>query len=140
MKTKSIFSKFSFLSAKSVAVCLLLMPPVVSLATPARKKAVLTKNNPKEEVPVKKNKPASKIKASVRIYPDPVKKVLHVVARHNNGKEIDFFVFDLEGTLIVNYKMKSKDHKRITGLHKGSYVYNVFCGDTQTDGGNFEIK
>lgn len=140
MKTRTIFSKFFFFSAKPVAVCLLLMPPLISLSAPARKKVILMKNNPKEEVPVKKIKPASKIKASVRIYPDPVKKVLHVVARHNNGKEIDFFVFDLEGTLIVNYKMKAKDHKRITGLHKGSYVYNVFCGDMQTDSGNFEIK
>jgi hypothetical protein len=116
------------------------MQPVFALAAPVKKKAELLKNDPSEEKPAKKSKSSSKNNASVRIFPDPLKKIMHVVARQNKGKEVDFFVFDLEGTLVLNYKMKSKDHQRIVGLPKGSYVYNVFCGDIQTASGNFEIK
>ena len=65
---------------------------------------------------------------------------MHVVAKENDGKEIDFFVFDLEGTLVQNYKMKAKEHIRIQGLQRGSYVYRVFCGDEETAAGNFEIR
>ena len=65
---------------------------------------------------------------------------MHVVAKSNDGKEIDFFVFDLQGTLIQHYKMKEKDNYRITGLARGVYVYRVFNGDEETAAGKFEIR
>ncbi len=77
---------------------------------------------------------------SVKIYLDAPKKKVHVIAKENKGKQIDFFVFDLEGTLIHNHKMKVKDHHRVTNLSKGIYVYRVFCGDEETASGQFEIK
>lgn len=100
---------------------------------------------PGDEDPTKKNKSKStalysKNNSSVKIYPDAVKKTMHVVAKENEGKEVDFFVFDLEGTLIHNYRMKAKDHVRIQGLARGTYVYRVFCGDIETASGNFEIR
>src|SRR5688572_17443043 len=76
------------------------------------------------------DKPAKKVKAksktsfsslnnpSVKIYPDAIRREMHVVAKENDGKEIDFFVFDLQGTLLYNYKMKSKDHNKISGLKR----------------------
>ena len=65
---------------------------------------------------------------------------MHVVAKDNDGKVIDFFVFDLQGTLMQNYKMNAKDHYRITGLARGTYVYRVFKGDEETAAGKFEIR
>ncbi|MBI5856072.1 MAG: T9SS type A sorting domain-containing protein [Sphingobacteriales bacterium] len=101
---------------------------------------------PGEEEPAKK-KEKSKAKnfaslnnSSVKIYPDAVKREMHVVAKENDGKEIDFFVFDLQGTLVQNYKMKAKDHNRISGLARGTYMYRVFCGDEETAAGKFEIR
>ena len=101
--------------------------------------------NPGEEKPARKNKMAAKTmssrnNSSIKIYPDVLRKEMHVVAKENEGKEIDFFVFDLQGTLMQNCKMKSKDHCRISGLAKGSYVYRVFCGDAETAAGKFEIR
>jgi hypothetical protein len=98
---------------------------------------------PGEEEPAKKNRPgifSSRNNASVKIYPDAIKKIMHVIAKTTNNKPIDFFVFDMQGTLMRNYKMKSRDHVRIQGLQKGFYVYRVFCGDEETASGNFEIK
>lgn len=139
MKPRSAFTKFLQFSVSVVAFGLLLMQPVFSLAAPVKKNEMV-KKDPAEDKPAKKGKSNSKNGISVKIYPDPLKKIMHVVARQNRGKEVDFFVFDLQGTLVLNYKMKSKDHQRIAGLPKGSYVYNVFCGDIQTASGNFEIK
>lgn len=140
MKQRSTFRKFVRFAATPVALCLLFMLPVFALATPAKKRAALSKTDPLEDKPGRKDKSPAKNSNSVKIYPDPLKKIMHVVARQNKGKEIDFFVFDLEGTLVLNYRMKAKDHQRIIGLPRGSYVYNVFCGDIQTASGNFEIK
>jgi hypothetical protein len=98
-----------------------------------------------EEEPAKKGKAKEKSFASlnnqsVKIYPDALKREMHVVAKENDGKEIDFFVFDLQGTLLQNYKMKAKDHNKIAGLARGTYVYRVFCGDEETAAGKFEIR
>lgn len=100
---------------------------------------------PKEKKPLKKirNKTttfASRNNDAVKIYPDIIKREMHVVAKENEGKEISFFVFDLQGTLMQQYKMKAKDHYRVSGLKKGVYIYRVFNGDEETATGKFEIR
>ncbi len=97
--------------------------------------------NPGDDEPARKTKTHSAHSLpSIKIYPDMMRKTMHVIARRNNDRPIDFFVFDMEGTLMQNYKMKARDHMKIVGLKKGSYVYRVFCGDEETAAGNFEIR
>ena len=98
-----------------------------------------------EEEPAKKKKEKNKTAASlnnssVKIYPDAIKRSMHVIAKENEGRLIEFFVFDLQGTLVQNHKMKSKDHIRIEGLARGTYIYRVFSGDEETASGKFEIR
>jgi hypothetical protein len=77
---------------------------------------------------------------AVRIHPDIIRREMHVVAKENNGKEINFFVFDLQGTLIQYFKMKHKDHFKMKGLEKGTYIYRVFEEDEETVSGKFDIR
>ena len=77
---------------------------------------------------------------SVKIYPDAFNKDMHVIAKENENKEIDFFVFDTQGNLLYNYKMINKDHFKISGLARGTYVYRVFNGDIETAAGKFDIR
>jgi hypothetical protein len=74
----------------------------------------------------------------VRIYPDIIKKTMHV-KNIENGK-VDFFVFDPQGTLMVHYKMNERDHKKINGLEKGTYTYQVFKKDEMSESGKVIIK
>ena len=136
MKIKSVLNRNT--SALMLSMSVGLMLAQVSFATnlPVKKINWL----PGEEEPAKSNATPPKKKGSVKIYPDVASRSMHIVAKKNEGKQIDFFVFDLEGTLIHNYKLKGKDHVKITGLAKGSYVYRVFCGDEETASGNFEIR
>ena len=129
--------------AIGVTTGMLAAQPVLASGKPFKKFNVLVED-PKEDKPAKKNKAKTKTFASlnnssVKIYPDILKRDMHVVAKDNNGTEIDFFVFDVEGSLVHHYKMKAKDHYRITGLARGTYVYRVFSGDEETAAGNFEI-
>lgn len=137
------------LNAKPVvalAICgSLLMPHTVIAAanTGGKKDSSLTE----EEKPEKKTKDKTKTKGytslnnpALKIYPDALKREMHVVAKDNDGKEIDFFVFDLQGTLLQNYKMQPKDHNKISGLQRGTYIYRAFCGDEETAAGQFEIR
>jgi hypothetical protein len=126
----------------SIAVCLFATQPAIASGKPVRDFVI-----EEEDKPVKKTKSKTKAKTvaslnnnAVRIYPDVIKRDMHVVAKENDGKEIDFFVFNTDGSLVQQYKMKAKDHNKLTGLARGTYVYRVFCGDEEKATGNFEIR
>lgn len=145
MKLNSHRKQLSMMLATGICAGVLFMQPAIASGKPYKSFSA-TATNPGEEEPAKKKEKA-KAKAfaslnnsSVKIYPDAVKREMHVVAKDNDGKEIDFFVFDLQGTLVQNYKMKAKDHHRIAGLARGTYMYRVFCGDEETAAGKFEIR
>jgi hypothetical protein len=132
---------------KQVANSLLLLGAALLLTqagyadTTTAVKAIHTKAA--TELPVKKAKHKAAVSlnnAAVKIYPDMIRRDMHVVAKENEGMEVDFFVFDLQGTLIQNVKMKAKDHIRLTGLARGQYIYRVFNGDEESAAGKFEIR
>jgi hypothetical protein len=106
-------------------------------SSPAEKKPAKAVNEERKAV---KKIPSPRNNNAVKIYPDIIKKAMHVVAKENDGKQIDFFVFDAEGTLMKHYRMNDGEHKMIDGLERGKYVYNVFCGDEETAAGKFEIR
>ncbi len=85
-----------------------------------------------------KNAKTSRKEREVKIYPDLLKKVMHV--KNVETEKVDFFVFDSEGTIMVHYKMNEKDHKKINGLEKGSYTYQVFKNDEMSESGRIIIK
>ena len=85
-----------------------------------------------------KNAKTSRKEREVKIYPDLLKNVMHV--KNLESAKVDFFVFDPEGTIMVHYKMNEKDHKRINGLEKGTYTYQVFKNDEMSESGQIIIK
>lgn len=123
---------------------LLLAQPAFATGKPYSK-PVTVNNEPEEEIPAKKENAkaknfASLNNSSVKIHPATVKREMHVVAKENDGAEVDFFVFDLQGTLMQHYKMKPKSHYKMIGLKKGKYTFSVFQGDEETASGKFEIR
>lgn len=143
MKRHYTSSSLKTILAMGLSTGLLMSAPAFASGKVVSKISLI---NPGEEKPVKKNKTktsrsfTSLNNSSVKIYPDAVKREMHIIAKENEGQEINFFVFDVQGTLVQNFKMKSKDHNRITGLARGTYVYRVFNGDEETAAGNFEIR
>ena len=142
MKTKSTLNRKSLSFVLSTCAAM-----VMSQASFASAKPYSKFTTGEEDPAAKKAKTTKSAKAftsrnnnSVKIYPDVINRDMHVVAKDNEGKDVDFFVFDLQGTLIQNYKMKAKDHIKIGGLARGSYVYRVFRGDEETAAGKFEIR
>jgi hypothetical protein len=127
--------KFTPVIISACIALTMLMQSYASLAGDIRNE------DPKEKKEAKKTKTSSsRNNNSVRIYPDILKRVMHVVAKDDEGKGIDFFVFDLEGTLIQHYKMKTGDHEKLAGLERGKYVFRVFSGDEETATGSFDIR
>lgn len=141
MKATSTRTILKTTLALGMSTGLLMTQPVFATGKPYKRYVIET---PGEEKPVKKSKSlkefSSRNNSTIKIYPDAVKRDMHVVAKDNEGKEIDFFVFDVEGSLVQHYKMKGKDHNKMTGLKRGTYVYRVFNGDEEAAAGKFEIR
>jgi len=81
-----------------------------------------------------------KSESVVRVVPDAFKKSMHITARSTNEKEIDFLVFDINGNMVSDYKMKAGEKKTISDLKKGSYMYHVFADDEYLASGKLEFK
>lgn len=86
------------------------------------------KNFDDEKKPARKEK-SFKNQDAVRVFQDAIKRKVHVIARTGNKKEIEFLVFDINGNMVLNYKMKAGERKAISDLKKGSYMYHVFADD-----------
>jgi hypothetical protein len=89
---------------------------------------LVAKNFDDDKKPARKER-SFKNQNAVRVFPDAVKKVMHVVARSGNKKEIEFLVFDINGNMVLTYKMKAGEKKTICDLKKGAYMYHVFADD-----------
>ena len=130
---KTIFSKSVF--TKSIYCTLLAFGVVIShslFATDDRIEDKKKKKEPKTSTAFSLNN------KSVKIYPDAIKREMHVISKERS--ETSFFVFDLEGTLIVNRELKEGEHFKISGLKRGFYTFHLFSGDEEKATGKFEIR
>lgn len=85
-------------------------------------------------------KRAGKKSRAVRIYPDIMKRTMHVISKDVNENPVDFYVFALDGTLLANHRLNPGDHVRIGDLPRGTFVYEVFDGDEMAEKGKLEIR
>ena len=83
---------------------------------------------------------SSKNNSSVKIFPDFIKREMHVIAKDNNKEVLDFFVFDIQSTLVFHKKMKAGEHESLKKFKVGKYIYRVFTGDEETAAGEFEFR
>lgn len=132
--------KFTLLSVTCIVISMLVTTPSIATEKKFNEGGDKEKTETGKKQAKKTSLQSSRNNTAVKIYPDILKRSMHVVAKENDGKEIDFFVFDLEGTLLNHYKMVSGDRKEIDGLQRGKYVYHVFAGDEETATGGFEIR
>lgn len=134
MKIKSTNLRGRLITTGAFTLFLFFAQPIIVAATEVNNKKPAKKTTTKIKSLVSRNNNA------IKIYPDIFRRKMHVVAKDNASKEIDFFVFDLQGTLVHNYKMKPKDHYRMVNMARGSYIYRVFCGDEEAASGTFQVR
>ena len=53
---------------------------------------------------------------------------------------LEFYVFDLDGTLIHHTILNPKEKKTVMALHKGIYTYDLFYKDESIEQGKITVK
>jgi hypothetical protein len=76
---------------------------------------------------------------TVRLYPNPTSDGVVTISSITN-EALFFYVFDVEGTLIRQVELKAREEKKITGLGKGTYSYDVFQNDESIEQGKIIVK
>lgn len=133
--------RLTIIMALSVCTGLILSQPALAESKPY---ISLGEYKAGEEIPLKKKFKtklfSSKNNSSVKIFPDFIKREMHVIAKDNNKEVLDFFVFDIQGTLTFHKKMKAGDHESLKKFKIGKYIYRVFTGDEETAAGELEFR
>ena len=128
MKQKKSMSLL-WLSKILLLVAIISLTQTKLLAANNRSEIFISKKNFEDDKKPGKKEKSFKNQNVVKVYPDVIRKAMHVVARSGNAKEIEFLVFDINGNMVLNYKMKAGERRTITELKRGSYMYHVFAED-----------
>ena len=128
MKQKKIISLL-WRSKILLLVAIISLTQTKLLAANNRSEIFISKKNFEDDKKPAKKEKSFKNQNVVKVYPDVIRKAMHVVARSGNAKEIEFLVFDINGNMVLNYKMKAGERRTITELKRGSYMYHVFAED-----------
>ncbi len=141
MKKIAQKKRFGLLPVLSICAGLILSQPAFAESKPF---ISLGEYKFGEKIPVKKKFKtkifSSRNNSSVKIYPDFIKRDMHVIAKDNNKDILDFFVFDIQGTLSFHKKMKANEHECLKNFKRGKYIYRVFNGDEETAAGELEFR
>ena len=74
------------------------------------------------------------------LYPDASHEVLLFAAKGEKGKVYQLFVFNLDGKLIRQTQVRSKETTLLSGLTKGDYLFEVLSDDNRIGNGNITVR
>lgn len=74
------------------------------------------------------------------ISPNPSNGNLQVKNNHRSEKDIQLYVFDVDGVMIENIRLQARQTKKINGLVKGTYLYDVFVKDESIERGKIVVE
>lgn len=78
-------------------------------------------------------------KAALKIYPNPsTDGTVRVVS--NTPGALNFYIFDVDGTLLHQAVIQEKQKHVITNLKKGIYTYDAFYNDEGIEHGKLIVK
>lgn len=81
----------------------------------------------------------SRLRKSV-IKLDSKKEKGSVLVTSHRAQDVQFYIFDLEGTILHQGTLRSKEKKQIDNLAKGTYTYTIFENDESVEEGQLVIK
>ena len=96
------------------------------------------KKSSKENIRIEK-KQADKKKIT-RLYYNFEQSVIFFEAKGLSGKVYHLNVFDIDGNLVKQAKIRNNETTVIAGLDKGNYVYETFIDDDKVEDGKIHIK
>lgn len=74
------------------------------------------------------------------LYPDATQKVLFFNVHGSSGKVYQLYVFDMEGKVVKQAEIRSKQTTLIKNIEKGNYLFEVFSDDDRIGNGQIAVR
>ncbi|HEV2355865.1 MAG TPA: T9SS type A sorting domain-containing protein [Puia sp.] len=79
-------------------------------------------------------------KHKIRLYPDARQQVLFFSANGQEGKVYQLFLFDMDGRLVNQAHIRSKETTVLTTIAEGNYLFEVFTDDERIENGQLTVR
>lgn len=83
--------------------------------------------------------PLHQTKEAVKVYQKP-QQPGSLTVQSAAESTLSFYLFDVDGNLVYESRLKQHEQQTIEGLQPGAYTYHAFYADEKLNGGKVEIK
>ena len=79
-------------------------------------------------------------KYKIKLYPDARQQVLFFSASGEEGKVYQLFLFDMDGRLVSQTRIRSKETTVLTNISEGNFLFEVFTDDERIENGQLTVR
>jgi hypothetical protein len=86
------------------------------------------------------NKAQSSKKHKIKLYPDARQQVLFFSATGEEGKVYQLYLFDMDGRLVSQTRIRSRETTVLTNISEGNFLFEVFTDDERIENGQLTVR
>lgn len=79
-------------------------------------------------------------KNKIRLYPDARQQVLFFSAIGEEGKVYQLFLFDMDGRLVSQTRIRNRETTVLTNISEGNFLFEVFTDDERIENGQLTVR
>ena len=79
-------------------------------------------------------------KHKIKLYPDARQQVLFFSANGEEGKVYQLFLFDMDGRLVSQTRIRSRETTVLTNISEGNFLFEVFTDDERIENGQLTVR
>jgi hypothetical protein len=86
------------------------------------------------------SKAQSSKKHKIKLYPDARQQVLFFSANGEDGKVYQLFLFDMDGRLVSQTRIRNRETTVLTNISEGNFLFEVFTDDERIENGQLTVR
>ena len=137
-KTPRLLNLFTGLTAMSLALAT--YHPAYASDLPSGMRSASTSSCKDTIHSIQVSKSQSSKKNKVRLYPDARQQVLFFSAGGEEHKVYQLYLFDMDGRLVNQASIRSRETTVLTNIAGGDYLFEVFTDDERIENGHLAVR
>jgi len=79
-------------------------------------------------------------KHKIKLYSDARQQVLFFSANGDEGKVYQLYLFDMDGRLVSQTRIRSRETTVLTNISEGNFLFEVFTDDERIENGQLTVR
>lgn len=79
-------------------------------------------------------------KHKIKLYSDARQQVLFFSATGDDGKVYQLYLFDMDGRLVSQTRIRSRETTVLTNISEGNFLFEVFTDDERIENGQLTVR